>query len=92
MEKTREGRGKGGCLLWIGSINRARGGYGQFRIKDDGRWRVVLAHRFAFEAFKTAIPEGMEIDHLCNNPACVNPQHLQAVDKGRNLYYRGKRR
>lgn len=61
-----------GCWIWRASIGSH--GYGQFW---DGR--VVLAHRWAYEHFLKKIPSGLEIDHLCKNKRCVNPQHLEPV-------------
>lgn len=60
-----------GCWEW--SAYRDRNGY--------GRYRVVWAHRYSYENHKGPIPERYEIDHLCENPPCVNPDHLEAVSK-----------
>ena len=61
------------CWNWIGSNNGV--GYGEIRI--DGK--KVYAHRWAYEDAKGKIPDGHQIDHLCKNPSCVNPEHLEAV-------------
>lgn len=64
----------GDCWLWIGASGKY--GYGNF-MDDSGRtWR---AHRWAYEYFIGRIPEGLHLDHLCRNPACVNPWHLDPV-------------
>lgn len=55
---------QGGCAVWTGRLNY---GYGQFRVKG----RKVRVHRFAYETFVGPIPEGLELDHLCRNRACV---------------------
>jgi hypothetical protein len=68
-----------GCWLWEGSFNSL--GY-----------PVVYrfyAHRIMYRIHKGAIPWGTEIDHLCRNPSCVNPEHLEAITHGENLR-RGK--
>jgi len=61
------------CWNWLASKTNL--GYGQIWIKG----RYVYAHRFVYELFKGKIPEGLEIDHLCRNTSCGNPNHLEAV-------------
>lgn len=66
------------CWTWKGAFQCH--GYGTFSRKNkSGLWRQVLAHRFAYEDVKGPIPEGLSLDHLCRNPACVNPDHLDPV-------------
>jgi len=43
------------------------------------------AHRFSYDLFRGPIPDGLQIDHLCRNPRCVNPMHLEAVTHRENL-------
>lgn len=61
-----------GCWNWTAS--RHRDGYGWFG--PGGRGRAVLAHRWAYENFVGPIPSGLYILHHCDNPPCVNPDHL----------------
>jgi hypothetical protein len=68
----------GECWMWTGTKNR---GYGQFRLVE-GR---VYAHRWAYEFFRGPIPDGLTLDHLCRNRACVNPDHLEPVTMRVNL-------
>jgi HNH endonuclease len=62
-----------GCWLWKG--HRLAGGYGQVSMND----KMKLAHRVVYEAFRGPIPEGLQLDHLCRNRGCVNPDHLEPV-------------
>lgn len=66
------------CWKWTGGLGHW--GYGtMFVFLADGRKRQIGAHRFAYELLVGPIPEGLTIDHLCRNRACVNPSHLEAV-------------
>lgn len=68
-----------GCWRWKGS--RGRAGYGGFWNGE----RLVPAHRWSYERFVGPIPPGLHIDHLCKNPSCVNPTHLEPVTPRENL-------
>ena len=68
-----------GCWLWTGAVSRD--GYGQFAVNR----RPVLAHRWAYQFWNGPIPTKHEIDHLCRNPQCVNPSHLEAVTHRENV-------
>lgn len=46
---------------------------------------AVPAHRFSYETFIGPVPEGLELDHLCRNTRCVNPEHLEPVTHKVNM-------
>ncbi|MEW6248699.1 MAG: HNH endonuclease signature motif containing protein [Nitrospirota bacterium] len=70
---------KSGCWLWTGPTRSATG-YGRFTL---GR-RGLAAHRYAYEQVWGPIPKGLVVHHTCNQPRCVNPNHLEAVTMREN--------
>lgn len=73
-----------GCLLWTGATG-GKSGYGKFNAEAGVGSVPMQAHRFAYECFVGPIPDGLTIDHVCRNPRCVNPAHLEPVTLGENL-------
>ena len=69
----------GSCWWWLGSHDAK--GYGEFW--GDGTY--VKAHRWSYEHYAGPIPDGLQIDHLCRNPPCVNPLHLEPVTAAENM-------
>lgn len=70
-----------GCVEWTGFLDRD--GYGQFRPggRQSGK---VRSHRWAYEHLVGPIPDGLVLDHLCRNRACVNVDHLEPVTTREN--------
>jgi hypothetical protein len=69
-----------GCWEW--QAHRTGEGYGQFD------WEGIstrFAHRIAYTVLVGPIPYGLTLDHLCENPPCVNPQHLKPCTIGENV-------
>lgn len=72
--------GDNGCWLWLGWRHRQTG-YPYSSL--DGRDQ--LAYRVVYQLAVGPIPDGLELDHLCNVPLCVNPDHLEPVTHAENM-------
>ncbi len=66
------------CWNWFAARSD---GYGTYCVAGV----MVKAHRHAYEALRGPVPAGLELDHLCRNRACVNPDHLEPVSKRENV-------
>ncbi len=69
------------CWLWQGATN-GQTGHGQFGI-DHGH---VYAHRYSYELAHGPIPPGVMVRHKCDNPPCVNPDHLTLGTSQQNVH------
>lgn len=58
-----------------------KNGYGQIGVAGT----VYAAHRYAYQELVGPIPDGLDLDHLCRNRACTNPDHLEPVTRKENI-------
>ncbi len=82
-----------GCWLWTGPI-RGRGPYGGIGITGTPN-KSIGAHQFSFLIHHGQIPLGLCVCHTCDNPSCVNPDHLflgTQVDNIRDMVGKGRQR
>lgn len=68
-----------GCWSWTGYLDRE--GYGGAFLHG----KAVRAHRMVYESTVGPIPQGMTLDHLCRNPSCVRPDHLEPATNRVNI-------
>ena len=74
---------KGDCWLWTQRVNDLE--YGLLRYKENSMFK---AHRASWELHHgTEVPTGLDIAHLCNRPACVQPLHLDPQTRKQNMQY-----
>ena len=69
---------KTGCWLWTASKCL---GYGLIKIKG----KMMRAHRFSYEYFVGPLDSNLDVCHKCNNPSCVNPEHLRQDTVSSNM-------
>ena len=67
----------GDCI--VSRYSTGSHGYSQIGWKDDGRNRMALGHRIAWEALRGPIPSSLTVDHICHNRRCVNVDHLRLL-------------
>lgn len=71
----------GDCWVWTGKVNHE--GYARIRVLGhSAKWAI---HRASYEVFIGPIPDDLTIDHLCRNPSCINPAHLEPVTMETNI-------
>jgi HNH endonuclease len=79
---TKINKTEAGCWEWTAFKNKL--GYGQISMGRRGEGRS-LAHRVSYSIYKESIPAGMLICHACDNPGCVNPDHLFMGSQSDNM-------
>ena len=77
------------------TTGRTATGYGVSRLNTGGKVWFVYAHRFVYEQAHGPIPNGMQVCHTCDNPSCINIEHLflgTAKDNAADRDAKGRRR
>lgn len=72
------------CWIWTGTVFSIRGGYGAFTCRPYGIFRQ-RAHRIAWKIYCGEITSDQHVLHRCDNPICVNPEHLFIGDQPLNM-------
>ena len=87
-----------GCWVWCGATGfhprHRQHRYGQIVVWNRLAQKRTLttAHKFAYIHTKGPVPDGHDVDHICQNKLCVNPAHLEAVSHQENCQRRAARR
>lgn len=88
LDRVKENK-KTGCFVWKGTLDKD--GYGRFVLSHR---REIRAHRYSFIIYNGEIPKGLFVCHSCDNPSCVNPDHLwlgTALQNNRDAWKKGRR-
>jgi len=87
------------CWEWTAAKTKKMK-HGYFNIRLNGEFKQIGAHKVSLMIQGITIPKGLVVMHICDNPSCVNPAHLQIgtykdnshdmIQKGRNVHVKGE--
>lgn len=83
IANTAEPENAQACWTW--TAKRDRWGYGRFNAREGGKVVVKMAHIEMMRTLGVEAPRGHHHDHLCRNPSCINPDHLEVVTAAENM-------
>lgn len=72
-----------GCWDWFGTLDGEKK-YGRLEIMVTPAWYRYSAHRYSYTLHRGPIPAGLDLDHLCVNTKCMNPEHMEPVTRAEN--------
>jgi len=84
VDKSGRNPDKPDCWEWTANTVKT---YGMFSCKRNGISRNIQTHKYIWEKLNGPVPEGLEVCHLCNNPPCVRPDHLEVDTRSHNQRY-----
>lgn len=90
VANTHEPTSDQGCWVWKG--RRDRWGYGHVNVRIDGKHTTLKAHVAMLQAVGVEVADGQHRDHLCRNPSCINPDHIEPVTVRENMRRRSAAR
>lgn len=70
---------------WVWTGGTSTYGYGMFLVSNSPKRVTQVAHKYIYELLIGRVPDGLELDHTCLFPGCVNPLHLEPVTHQVNM-------
>lgn len=80
---ARIARVDGGCWEWTGP--KDKDGYGTIALVTEGMRRTYRTHRVAYQIWRGPVPDQAVVMHACDNPRCINPDHLRVGTHADNM-------